>query len=303
MWQACVQLALRQEGLLTLDQALGLGYSAPALRHRVEKGELERVVPGVFRLVASASGARQQLRAVCLWGGDGTAASHTSAAALLKIKGFNLTPLHAVTTKNPGPLPGWVHPHRVDAAWPGIQTIAGIAVTPPWITLIDLACLVSKPEAERAFGEALRLGLVSIPQMRWAVATFGRKRHRGTAIMSQVLDELGPGYAPPESELEELFYSIIEASDLPPGKRQHWVHDGRRWRRYDWAVLEVKVGVEVDGLKTHGTEDGMQDDRARDRRLKIQGWDTLRYTALDITQSPQEMVAEIRQVVFSKMQE
>src|ERR1700682_2358729 len=57
--------------------------------------------PGVYRLAGAAESPRQKLRAATLWGGEGTAASHTSAAALVGLKGFTLSDLHAVTTKDP----------------------------------------------------------------------------------------------------------------------------------------------------------------------------------------------------------
>ena len=37
MWQACVRLALSQEGLITLDQALSLGCSADSFHRHIAK--------------------------------------------------------------------------------------------------------------------------------------------------------------------------------------------------------------------------------------------------------------------------
>ena len=105
MWQACVQLALRQEGLITLDQAVSLGCSPAAVRRRVASGHLERVLPGVFRLAGSQPTPRQSLQAGCLWGGEEAAASHGSAAALLKLKGFRHGDPHIISVRNPLRLP------------------------------------------------------------------------------------------------------------------------------------------------------------------------------------------------------
>jgi putative AbiEi antitoxin of type IV toxin-antitoxin system len=99
MWQACVRLALRQDGLITLNQALAAGCSADCFKRHVAKGDAERLLPGVYRLPGSGVSPRQKLRAACTWGGEGTAASHTSAAAMLGLGGFDLADLHAVTTK------------------------------------------------------------------------------------------------------------------------------------------------------------------------------------------------------------
>jgi hypothetical protein len=262
MWQACVQLALGQDGLITLDQALELGCSADSVHRHVAKGDIERVLPGVYRLAGATDGPRQKLKAVTLWGGEGTAASHTSAAALVGLKGFTLSELHAVTIKQSGRVPDWVHWHRLPSCRPGTRPVNGIATTPPWIMLVDLGSVTPPEEVRSALDQALFLGIVSLPQMRWALATFGRGRHRGTAVLRRLLADRGPGYAPPESEGEAMFYALIEGSDLPPGVRQFPVWDGKRWRRLDYAWPEPGVGTEFDGWETHGTRESFQNDRA-----------------------------------------
>jgi hypothetical protein len=300
MWQACVRLALGQEGLITLDQALSLGCTADTFHRHLAKGDIEPVLPGVYLLVGAAEGPRQRLKAITLWGGEGTAASHTSAAALVGLKGFTLSELHTVTIKQLRRGPDWVHCHRLPSPRPGTRPIRGIATTPPWIMLVDLGSVAPPEEVRSALDQALFLGIVSLPQMRWALATFGRERHRGTTILRRLLADRDPGYAPPESEGEAMFYALIEGSDLPPGVRQFPVWDGRRWRRLDYAWPEPGVGTEFDGWETHGTREAFQNDRSRDRRLQIRGWRVLHYTAEDVRCRPKEVLAEIGDAVCVK---
>src|SRR2546423_28770 len=300
MWQARVRLALRQDGLITLDQALSAGCSADCFKRHVAKGDVGRILPGAYRLSGSAVSPRPKLRAACLWGGQGTAASHTSAAAMLGLGGFDLADLHAVTTRYPRRLPDWLNMHRIPSSLPGTRPIGGVPVTPPWITLVDLGSLAPASAVKRALGEALHRCMVSLPQIRWALTTFGRERHRGTSILRSLLAERGPGYAPPESEMEAIFYALLEGSDLPPGVRQFWVWDGERWRRLDYAFPEPAVATEFDGWETHGTREAFQDDRTRDRRLQIRGWRVLHYTAQDVLVRPAEVLAEIRAAAWPK---
>jgi hypothetical protein len=103
--------------------------------------------------------------------------------------------------------------------------------------------------------------------MRWALATFGRDRHRGTSVLRSLLAERDPGYAPPESEGEAMFYALIEGSDLPPGVRQFPIWDGKRWRRLDYAWPDPGVGAEFDGWTTHDTREAFQDDRCRPQEV------------------------------------
>jgi hypothetical protein len=293
-------LALRQDGLITLNQALAAGCSADCFKRHVAKGDAERLLPGVYRLPGSGVSPRQKLRAACMWGGEGTAASHTSAAAMLGLGGFDLADLHAVTTKYARRSPDWLNMHRIPSSLPGTRPIGGVRVTPPWITLVDLGSLAPASAVERALDEALHRGMVSLPQIRWALKTFGRERHRGTSILRSLLAERGSGYAPPESEMEAVFYALLEESDLPPGVRQFWVWDGERWRRLDYAFPDPAVATEFDGWAIHGTRQAFQDDRARDRRLQIRGWRVLHYTAEDVTSRPQQVLAEIGEAVWAK---
>ena len=199
--QECLRLALAQHGLITFDQAIGLGCTPSAFKRDVASGEFERVMPGVYRLRAAPSTSRQLLKAVCLWGGEGTAASHTSAAALTTLKGFDLSPSHIVTTKNPQRLNSDLQVHVVTRPFPGLWSVDGISLTPPWITLIDLGSVVAPEVVGRSLDEALLRGMVTIPQMRWALDAFGRSCHRGTVVLRGLLAERGPGYEPPQSDL------------------------------------------------------------------------------------------------------
>ena len=218
----------------------------------------------------------------------------------MSFKGFTLSDVHAVTTKDPRRAPGWLQAHQLPAGRPGTRPIRGIPTTPPWITLVDLGSVAPAAEVRSALDQALFLGIVSLPQMRWALASFGRERHRGTTVLRNLLAERDPGYAPPESEGEALFYALIEGSDLPPGVRQFPVWDGKRWRRLDYAWPNPGVGTEFDGWETHGTRAAFQDDRTRDRLLQIRGWRVLHYTAEDVRCRPREVIAEIGEAVSVK---
>ena len=297
MWQAAVRLALSQEGLITLDQALGLGCSAAAIRRRIATGHLERVLPTVYRLTGTARTPRQFLRAGQFWGGGGAAASHDSAAALFRLKGFQLADIHLVAVRNPLRLPGWIHVHRVDAPVPGIRPVAGIPATPPWRTLLDIGCTSPPERVERALDDALFRGLASIPQLQWALNSPRHPKHEGSRLLRTLVDQRSGKYAPPESDLEAAFFRLVETSDLPPGVRQFrvWDDKNKKWRRFDLAFPETLVAIELDGWETHGTRAAFQADRERDRALQLLGWRILRFTWDDIMYRPERVLAEIRE--------
>ena len=87
------------------------------------------------------------------------------------------------------------------------------------MTLLDVSYVVPQDEAGRALDDALRRGLVSLPQMGWALEMFGGPGHPGSARLRALLRErgaMGTRYVPPESDLEEYLYKLVStARDLP----------------------------------------------------------------------------------------
>ena len=52
--------------------------------------------------------------------------------------------------------------------------------------------------------------------------------------------------------------------------------------------------VELDGFAAHSGRRAMRSDRRRDRRLQLEGWTVLRFTYEDVTETPGDVVAELR---------
>ena len=291
MWASCVRMALDQHGLITLAQGSSLGCSAESLRRRVRSGELARILPGVYRLPGETVSWHQRVMAACLWAGPSGAASHSTAAALLSLRGFPCDgPVHVSAAKNPQGLPSWVKAHRVSSPLRGLVLVGPIPTTPTWRTLLDLGSVAQVGDVERALDHALHRRLVSLPQLRWAVESNGRAHHRGTAVLARALAVRAPGYEPPESELEAIFYRLIDASDLPTAKRQAGVGD----RRCDLLFEAAGLVVEVDGWETHGTREAFEDDRARDRAMVARGLRVLRFTWNDVARNSAAVIDQIR---------
>jgi len=285
-----VRLALTQHGLITMAQAGSVGCRPATLRSRVARGDLIRVLPSVYRLAAVAPTWHQRVLAVVLWGELGAAASHSSAAALLGFKGFRTDEIHVSGLRNPQRLPAWAKLHRIAAPVRALVVVRSIPVTPPWRTLVDLGCVAPERDVERALDDALRRRLVSLPQLRWALGSQGRQHHRGTSVLRRLVEARGPDHVPPESDLEAILYRLVEASDLPPARRQAALGE----RRADLLFEAEGLVVEVDGWETHGTREAFEDDRARDRAMLRRGLRVLRFTWNDLANRPAEVIEEIR---------
>ena len=264
------------------------------------------LLPTVFRRPGK-SPARGTSRGWGYASGRGeTALSHTSAAALLKFKGFTPGEIHVVTVRYARHLPEWAHAHRVSQVPPGVRKVRGIPVLPPWITMLQVCGMLPRASAGRAFDDAVWRGLISVPQMAWVLATHGGSGQGGSTVLRELIDERskpGTRYVPPESELEALLYKLVESAvDLPPAERQRWEWDGTEWRRFDLAWPGVRLLIEVDGWETHGSREAFQDDRRRDAMMVAMGWRVLRFTWDDIVNRPEYVLTTIRRALCQNRQ-
>lgn len=165
-----------------------------------------------------------------------------------------------------------------------IVTVAGVRVTTPLRTCLDLGCRLSRYEALAAMDALARIHGLTVPML---AAELPRFRRRRGVVQARVLIPLVDARA--ESSGESFTRLAIHQAGLPAPKPQHWVvEDGRRVFRLDLAYPEVRVCVEYDGVEFHSSpEDRAADDRRREW-LEDRGWtvivvakDSFRGGALD----------------------
>jgi len=104
--------ASQQHGLISREQALNLKFSPSGIHRRVRSGQWKAIRPGVYRVGPVASSWHQELMAACLWIGPEAVASHTSAAALLKLDGVPFPAIEVTTSKARNPERTGVVVHR-----------------------------------------------------------------------------------------------------------------------------------------------------------------------------------------------
>jgi very-short-patch-repair endonuclease len=158
---------------------------------------------------------------------------------------------------------------------------AGLRVTSPLRTLLDLATVEPAASLERAVAEAQVLGLVDPAAVRAAPP------HRGRARLLAALD--GPGGAPDQSRLERDMARLIRAAGLPRPHRGVVIAG----HRADFAWTAQRVIAEVDGWSAHGHRLAFERDRARDRAHALAGWTVVRFTAHQIAERPLEVAAQL----------
>jgi len=118
------------------------------------------------------------------------------------------------------------------------------------------------------------------PEVRSALAS--RVRLRALYGLKDPLSVL-------ESPPEEAFWAACLELGLPELAGivpQHEVGP----LRLDFALPQRRLGIEVDGLAFHGSQESFRKDRDRQRQLEMMGWRVLRFAAAEVLQDPRGCV-------------
>lgn len=289
------KLARRQHGLVTLAQATAAGVSPEAVRWRVRTGRWNRISPGVFALAGTANTWRQKTMAAVLVAGPGAVASHTTAAALYDLsccpfKGVEITVPRRRSTRSKLAV---VHTStQLDSA--DVASIASIPVTRPARTLVDLAGHVDKTVLGEALDDALIRRLTTLERLKRRAKVLGGTGRDGTSVLREVLAAWAEGDMP-EGVAEMRMVRRLLANGQPKPFLQYQVRDptGRFLARLDAAYPEVRVGVEMNGFRWHGTPGAFARDPARLRRLAALGWLILPCTPVDLAGDGAQLAEQV----------
>jgi hypothetical protein len=180
-------------------------------------------------------------------------------------------------------VPGWVV-HRGEAEY--LTRPDRVRVTTPTQTVMDLARVLTLPQAVVAGDDALRRRLVTLAVLLdLARARKGRGR---TQIMAAVT-LLDPASG---SVLESLFRVLVVSAGLPSPATQVQLADGLDvLGRFDFCWREQRLVVELDGFAFHADRVAFRRDRELANALERLGWRLLRFTWEDVLGRPAYVVA------------
>lgn len=282
------RLAARQHGVIARTQLLDAGLSESAIRHRLRKGRLHLILPGVYAVGRAQLGRRGRLLAAVLSCGRGAVLSHASAGALWGICAAAAAIEVTLPAERHVERPG-VRVHRTAHMPDGDLTVHdGIPLTAPVRTLIDLGQRLSRAELEAAVNAADKLGLTDSERLRDALAA--RPGERGVPKLRELLD--AETFVLTDSELERRLLPIARSAGLPTPETGV-VIDGYRvdffWRR-------LRLIVETDGLRYHRTPSSQGRDRLRDQAHTESGYTTLRFTYAQVAQRPKAVERTLSRV-------
>ena len=286
--------------MVTLAQARELGASRRAIEHRLASGRWILVHPGVYRLPGAEQSWEQRLHALVLASGPPAAASHRSAAAVLRIPGFERRGVIEVVTPRPRrhrDVNGMVHRWRV-LPHHHLTVIDGIPTTRVARTICDLAGVLHPARTERALDNCLSMGITTPGTLEVTFIELAGRGRKGVAVMRRLLAVRTEGYVAPASELEARFRDLVRDAGLPEPVRQLDVGDADNWiGRVDVAYPACRLLIELDSRRHHSAVLDREADAARDAGLVAAGWRVLRITWADLVERPEAVVARVRKAL------
>jgi very-short-patch-repair endonuclease len=276
------RLASAQHGVVALFQLFELGYTMSAIKHRIARGRLHRVRPGVYAVGRPDLTREGEWMAAVLSCGPEAMLSHASAGALWGICRERSTGIHvSVPLPRDRRQPGLIL-HRRSTLWRGDRTRHHtIPVTTPGRTIIDLATKLPPRELEAAVNQADKLDLIHPEELRRELED--RAGQHGVRPLRALLDRAT--FVLTDSELERRFLPIAQRAGLGPPRTQARVNGFK----VDFYWPELGLVVETDGLRYHRTAAQQARDRVRDQAHTAAGLAQVRFTHWQVRNDPRHV--------------
>jgi len=284
------EIASSSQGVVARRTLLANGVSPAQLRSRLKRGSLIAVHPGIYRVGHQAPSVEASYLAAVLACGDGALLAARPAGHLWGlIKGTPPRPevIALVKLRLAG-----VTTHRVRRLY--AQDAArrrGIPVTAVPRTLVDLACVLSERLLARACHEAEVRYDVTPAQVEEVLERLPTRR--GVGALRRILHGDLPVTI---STLEDRFLAVLAQEDLPMPETNRPAGG----HRVDCRWPDLRVTVELDGYRYHGTRHAWEIDRRREREAYARGDQFRRYTWGDVFEDPQLMAAELHTLLPSR---
>jgi len=288
-------VASMQHGLLHRSDLSAAGISDQAIQRRVRLGLLMRRTASVFTYAGTPTYPRQRLLEAVLTVGNDAVLSHDSAAfewGLIRrspripqvaLRRWNRTHQDAVG----------VH-ESLDLVPSDRALLDGIPVTNPQRTVVDLGA-TSPWLVERALSEGLRQELFTVADVDVFVKRVAKRGRSGVGVIRPLLEMYRGVNGRTESLLEDRFLRILFDRDIKlPAAQFEVLDDGGRFVcRADFAYVEHRLLIEVDGRSYHSDSKAFQRDREKQNRSQALGWKTVRFTWFDVHREPDRVAATV----------
>lgn len=187
-------------------------------------------------------------------------------------------------------VPGLVM-RRIDLQPDEITTVAGLPATSVLRTLTDIARYEPLVEAVVVADSALRAELTTEHELHATLRALPGGRGSTRVRRAWALVDPRSG-----SALETRARVLMALARLPRPVSQLVIHDGQGQflARVDFAFVEARVIVEMDGYAYHNSRESFLSDRIRLDELARLGWTLIRLTWEDVVLRPDWVIQLLR---------
>lgn len=243
--QAVLDLAAHQDGVVTREQALGLGLTDPVIQ-RLLREYWQSLARGIYLTTNKAPDWPALAWGGVLAGGDHSRLGASASGWLYGLLPAAPEPIDVLVPQHLHPTPGRHWTFRRER--PGVRQLRTVG-SPPRLgvedTVLDLAAAASEGEVISLVATAIQRRLTTIRRLRSALE--GRARHPHRKLLTAALSDVAAGA---RSVLEARYLHDVErAHGLPIGQRQQTI----RRQRYETDVHyeQFLTLVELDGAAYH----------------------------------------------------
>jgi hypothetical protein len=287
------EIAERQSGVLTRQQALGCGLTDEAIEARLA-GRWRRVHRSIYVVHNGPLSRGSELWAAVLRAGRDAVLSHDAAAEVVGLTDEPARPIHVSvpSARRVSQFRGIVV-HRSNR----LRLARHPLRTPPQTrieeTVVDLTQVSGTPEQAMSWiARACGRRLTRPERIAEAIAT--RKKVRWREELMSAVAGVADGA---QSALELRYLRDVErAHGLPAGSRQHAVIRAGGHSYDDVRYVAYDLVVELDGRAAHPDEARWRDMR-RDNASVVDGRWVLRYGWTDVTGRPCEVAEQVATVL------
>jgi len=218
-----------------------------------------------------------------VWGyGERAAASGLAAAWWYGLTQFAPAVVEVTVPRDSnGRIHDGTRPRRRDLAIVDVVEMRGLRVTAFPLTVIEAA--VRRRDGAKILDAGLQRD-VRLNEL-WQAHLRNKGRHGSPAARTLLYGAADNTH----SHAERLIRGILRRAGVT-GWRANYPVGGYR---VDIAFYGAKVAIEVDGFAFHSDYESFQNDRVRQNKLTLKGWQVLRFTWLDLTEYPERVLATI----------
>ena len=289
-----LEFAVSHGGVVTADFLSSLGFTRNMIDGRVRRHGWTGVGRGAYRVVPARDNIDWMRAAVAVV--ERATVSHESAAELHRIRrvpwGKAVVTAHSRTTHNFGP----VEFHRAHDLLDWHRTVIdGLPVTTIERTVVDLAGTRSVAHIGAIVDDLVSASRLQLDALEAVARSVARRGKPGSVTMRTVLENR-LGIDRSESELERRGRRLIADAGLPLPHAEYPIPWAPH-RRFDDAYPSIRLAIEWDSIRYHGTLESFDVDRERDRLSILHDWRLIRFTWKDVTERPDRVVQTIAELL------